>query len=222
MQLLPARRLTLSTRAADGVAAPTPRADVRPVVVPRWGHAPQTPGGSAPDIQRAPLGVAPPRLVQPAAAHAPAVPVSHPAASAPAQAPTRALPVTAPRSQLPPVQPTFTTRPAQSSGAGPAPVVRPAARVVQRDVGGAPTGGDGATASATTTSTMGTQTEAAQGGKASAKGTGGDGGSKAATPPPGAELDELARRLIDPVSRLLRTELRRGRDRTGRPADGRR
>ncbi|NUS14751.1 MAG: hypothetical protein HOY69_25695, partial [Streptomyces sp.] len=37
-----------------------------------------------------------------------------------------------------------------------------------------------------------------------------------------AELDELARRLLDPVSRLLRTELRRGRDRTGRPHDGRR
>ncbi|MGN5637837.1 hypothetical protein AAIO99_38085, partial [Streptomyces sp. AC154] len=38
----------------------------------------------------------------------------------------------------------------------------------------------------------------------------------------GAELDELARRLLDPVARLLRTELRRGRDRTGRPYDGRR
>ncbi|NED82284.1 hypothetical protein G3I76_19585 [Streptomyces sp. SID11233] len=38
----------------------------------------------------------------------------------------------------------------------------------------------------------------------------------------GADLDELARRLLDPVARLLRTELRRGRDRTGRPYDGRR
>ncbi|WP_123529836.1 hypothetical protein [Streptomyces sp. 840.1] len=38
----------------------------------------------------------------------------------------------------------------------------------------------------------------------------------------GAELDELARRLLDPLARLLRTELRRGRDRTGRPYDGRR
>ncbi|MGJ5891300.1 hypothetical protein ACSCBZ_05070 [Streptomyces niveiscabiei] len=36
------------------------------------------------------------------------------------------------------------------------------------------------------------------------------------------DLDDLARRLLDPVSRLLRTELRRGRDRTGRPYDGRR
>ncbi|MFB8029839.1 hypothetical protein ACFQ6U_27570 [Streptomyces sp. NPDC056465] len=39
---------------------------------------------------------------------------------------------------------------------------------------------------------------------------------------PGLDLDDLARRLIDPVSRLLRTELRRGRERTGRPHDGRR
>lgn len=39
---------------------------------------------------------------------------------------------------------------------------------------------------------------------------------------PGADLDDLARRLLDPMARLLRTELRRGRDRTGRPYDGRR
>ncbi|MFE7276309.1 hypothetical protein [Streptomyces sp. NPDC057623] len=39
---------------------------------------------------------------------------------------------------------------------------------------------------------------------------------------PGLDLDDLARRLIDPVARLLRTELRRGRERTGRPYDGRR
>ncbi|WP_344629965.1 hypothetical protein [Streptomyces glaucosporus] len=39
---------------------------------------------------------------------------------------------------------------------------------------------------------------------------------------PGVDLDDLARRLLDPMARLLRTELRRGRDRTGRPYDGRR
>ncbi|MEV7776222.1 hypothetical protein [Kitasatospora sp. NPDC086791] len=37
-----------------------------------------------------------------------------------------------------------------------------------------------------------------------------------------ADLDELARRLVEPVGRLLRTELRRGRERSGRPHDGRR
>ncbi|MFB8032833.1 hypothetical protein ACFC5Z_07720 [Streptomyces sp. NPDC056004] len=38
----------------------------------------------------------------------------------------------------------------------------------------------------------------------------------------GADIEELARRLIDPVSRLIRADLRRGRERTGRPYDGRR
>ncbi|MGW1932955.1 hypothetical protein ACWCPG_27150, partial [Streptomyces sp. NPDC001919] len=39
---------------------------------------------------------------------------------------------------------------------------------------------------------------------------------------PGLDLDDLARRLLDPMARLLRTELRRGRERSGRPFDGRR
>lgn len=38
----------------------------------------------------------------------------------------------------------------------------------------------------------------------------------------GLELDELARRLLEPVSRLLRAELRQGRERFGRPHDRRR
>ncbi|MFF3069837.1 hypothetical protein ACFVSN_00450 [Kitasatospora sp. NPDC057904] len=37
-----------------------------------------------------------------------------------------------------------------------------------------------------------------------------------------ADLDDLARRLVEPVGRLLRTELRRGRERAGRPYDMRR
>jgi hypothetical protein len=38
----------------------------------------------------------------------------------------------------------------------------------------------------------------------------------------GAELDELARRLFEPVSRLLRADLRQGRERSGRLYDRRR
>ncbi|MGW0939379.1 hypothetical protein [Streptomyces sp. NPDC002666] len=38
----------------------------------------------------------------------------------------------------------------------------------------------------------------------------------------GVDIEELARRLLDPVSRLLRADLRRGRERSGRPYDGRR
>ncbi|WP_234104880.1 hypothetical protein, partial [Streptomyces venezuelae] len=62
---------------------------------------------------------------------------------------------------------------------------------------------------------------------ATATGTTSSGRSKRAgdgVPPggPDLDLDELARRLLDPVARLLRTELRRGRERAGRPFDGRR
>ncbi|MFG2884116.1 hypothetical protein ACGFYV_17765 [Streptomyces sp. NPDC048297] len=39
---------------------------------------------------------------------------------------------------------------------------------------------------------------------------------------PGLDLDDLARRLLEPMTRLLRADLRRGRERTGRPYDGRR
>ncbi|GGV06766.1 hypothetical protein GCM10010502_72240 [Kitasatospora aureofaciens] len=49
--------------------------------------------------------------------------------------------------------------------------------------------------------------------------------AESATAPGGAgpgDLDELARRLVEPVGRLLRTELRRGRERAGRPYDLRR
>jgi syndecan 1 len=47
----------------------------------------------------------------------------------------------------------------------------------------------------------------------------GEGRSAADEPP---DLDDLARRLIEPVARLLRSDLRRGRERAGRPHDGRR
>ncbi|MCX5338736.1 hypothetical protein [Streptomyces atratus] len=38
----------------------------------------------------------------------------------------------------------------------------------------------------------------------------------------GADIEELARRLLDPVSRLIRADMRRGRERAGRLYDGRR
>ncbi|MFF9349050.1 hypothetical protein [Streptomyces sp. NPDC014734] len=37
-----------------------------------------------------------------------------------------------------------------------------------------------------------------------------------------ADIEELARRLLDPVSRLIRADMRRGRERAGRLYDGRR
>ncbi|MFE6505747.1 hypothetical protein [Kitasatospora sp. NPDC057738] len=65
------------------------------------------------------------------------------------------------------------------------------------------------------TATPGTPPAASTPGKAPA----GPGAERRADP---ADLDELARRLVEPVGRLLRTELRRGRERSGKPYDMRR
>ncbi|MFF1923887.1 hypothetical protein ACFVW8_25355, partial [Streptomyces sp. NPDC058221] len=139
--------------------------------------------------------------------------------------PARPLPVAAPQplAGRPPVTPASVT-----PAAGSVPVVRPrtgppsalppaaggtgqSAPVIQRDV----TGSGGSTAS------KGVPAKAAQPGAtpSAAKSTARHAESSR---DPGADLDDLARRLLDPMARLLRTELRRGRDRTGRPYDGRR
>lgn len=47
-------------------------------------------------------------------------------------------------------------------------------------------------------------------------------GAQAGEQAAGIEIEELARRLIEPVARLLRADLRRGRERAGRLYDGRR
>ncbi|WP_318202311.1 hypothetical protein [Streptomyces sp. SCL15-4] len=181
---------------------------------------------SAPAVQRVPVvRPAPPRAQSPA-----------PAASAPA----RSLPVTAP--QAPPLadRPAGTPAPAP---AAPVPVVRwknpartgaggGAAPVVQRageaadpaatkrgrhrsaTVSGTPSGTSSGTSSRTSSGSS-SRTSSASGKDADRR-------SSEAPPDPGLDLDDLARRLLDPVARLLRAELRRGRDRTGRPHDGRR
>ncbi|MEU6394389.1 hypothetical protein [Streptomyces sp. NPDC046939] len=159
--------------------------------------------------------------------------------------PARPLPVSAPQGQLPPVQPTFAATPGHPARQEPdrtAPVVRPSTRVVQRDSGAPASGGSppptpsmstagtqttNSTSTPTTTSSTGTGTGTGTG---SSTGTGTGTSAKRTTasagtqtsPAPGLDLDDLARRLIDPVSRLLRTELRRGRERTGHPTDRRR
>ncbi|HWU08022.1 MAG TPA: hypothetical protein VN520_16835, partial [Streptomyces sp.] len=92
----------------------------------------------------------------------------------------------------------------------------PAPQAVQRAPGPSAAGGhtDGATATASPAQGLKSAPQGAQ-----AHGTGSPG--KAAQVA-GSDLDDLARRLLDPVARLLRAELRRGRERTGRPFDGRR
>ncbi|MFJ3589346.1 hypothetical protein ACIQUY_34235 [Streptomyces sp. NPDC090231] len=178
-----------------------------------------------------PAGPVPARTVQTSAVQASAAPGGRPV-------PVRPLPVTAPQALV--GRPPGTPAPARAP-AGTVPVVRPrstrptgSAFSVQRDVTGA---GDGSVPNGSIPNSSVSNGSAPKdplpdaapakaesqrsGTTPSATGSGaaGHAGSPQAS---GAEMDELARRLLDPVARLLRTELRRGRDRTGRPYDGRR
>ncbi|WP_369386873.1 hypothetical protein AB5J72_04095 [Streptomyces sp. CG1] len=113
-------------------------------------------------------------------------------------------------------------------GPPPVPVVRVArttptkAPAVQREVGRA--GGGGAVPAGvpvTAVPPRGRQRSAsvpAAPGDGAGRGT----GSAGARQEPVIDLDELARRLLEPMARLLRADLRRGRERAGRPYDGRR
>ncbi|MEW2259814.1 hypothetical protein [Streptomyces sp. NPDC047869] len=280
LQLLPARPLTLSTRATEGAAPPVAaRSGGRPVVAARWpgvAAAPQadpgrpTPGPSpvAPALSRVQRAVAAPPAgrensgvrsansagpvgspspVQRVPVVRPAPPGQGPVGSAPA-VPAGSLPVTAP--QAPPLA----DRPANApASAQPVPVVLPvtggsgrAATPVQRDI--TDTSGAGLLMGATTKAerdrvrerSRPAATPSAAGllmgdaakevpthGRSRSSSTSSASGKSAeqraeAPKDPGLDLDDLARRLLDPMARLLRTELRRGRERTGRPYDGRR
>ncbi|WNI27506.1 hypothetical protein [Streptomyces sp. ITFR-6] len=170
-----------------------------------------------------------------------------PAGAAPAgrPVPARPLPVTAPQAQALAGRPPGTPAPARAP-AGTVPVVRPRSTPptgpvppIQRDVTGASDGSvfNGSVPKGSAPESSGSSGSASNGPAPNAAPAKPDSqrsgttpsatGSGAARPGglpqgSGAELDELARRLLDPVARLLRTELRRGRDRTGRPYDGRR
>ncbi|MEV5885789.1 hypothetical protein AB0L74_24245 [Streptomyces sp. NPDC052020] len=75
--------------------------------------------------------------------------------------------------------------------------------------------------SASPSPASGTPVSAASAGT-SAPGTARRAGTSPDPGPDRGDLDDLARRLLDPVSRLLRAELRRDRERMGRPHDRRR
>ncbi|MFE0602051.1 hypothetical protein ACFW2T_18980 [Streptomyces sp. NPDC058892] len=232
LQLLAARPLALGTRDVAGMGsapAAAPRTAGRPVVPARW----SAPSATAPQqVQRAAApapGTAAPAAPgrtgrsTPTAPTAPAVRPAPVSAAAPARTAAALLPVTgpytpplvvqsapaAPASGSVPVvrpgapAPTALPGPSAPGPAAPAPPPSPPAPgpppPVQRD-----TGRTGPTATATAAARPG-------GGREAAPHGGGD-----------LDLDDLARRLLDPVARLLRTELRRGRERAGRPFDGRR
>ncbi|MFD9261421.1 hypothetical protein [Streptomyces sp. NPDC059538] len=207
LQLLAARPLPLGTRDMGSAAVPAAaRPAGRPVVPARW----PAPAAAPQQVQRA--AVDGPRPVAPHAVHAVrAVRAVRPAPPAKAAS----LPVTGP--QAPPL----VVRPAPATpSAQPVPVVRPGTPSpvppppVQRAPGGPRTGPGPAVSSGPPPG--GTRTAPPD--RRAAPAT-------AAAPAhqvPDSDLDDLARRLLDPVSRLLRTELRRGRERAGRPFDGRR
>ncbi|MEU3556732.1 hypothetical protein AB0E65_21325, partial [Streptomyces fragilis] len=197
------------------------------------GAAARSTGGPAP-VQRVPV-------VRPAP---PSSGAPGPGAPAPSAAvPARTLPVTAPQAAPPAGLPAATS--ATPVPAGDVPVVRwrrtgsdggsgGAAPAVQRTGPGI---GAGPTTAAGNRPPQGGPAKAGPAGgrprSASAPVTAHTTGSASApagsrargadpAQDPGLDLDDLARRLLDPVARLLRAELRRGRERTGRPHDGRR
>ncbi|MFE5072272.1 hypothetical protein [Streptomyces halstedii] len=137
--------------------------------------------------------------------------------------PTAAGPSTAPASAppLPAVRAAIPRAPAQAAGAAypdpvpPPPGVSAAAgaasrAALQRAVSDAGISGVPVTA-------VPARTPAAPGGNRSAQEA-----RTSAPPAPGPDMEELARKLLEPVSRLLRADMRRGLERTGRLYDGRR
>ncbi|WP_436994695.1 hypothetical protein [Streptomyces sp. enrichment culture] len=218
------RRAGAPVAGQDGLGAPT----ARPVPVPPAAAPAGARGTGSPDaVQRVPVvRPAPPRPEAPAEAAAP---------------PARSLPVAAPQTSAPalPVSTSGPAAPPEPAGAVPVvrwraapPGPRPAAAggtgraaaPVQRaatGTGGAAAGA-GAPAGAARTRGRPRPASAPSWSPASAA-SDVDAAGHAGTPQdPGLDLDDLARRLLDPVARLLRTELRRGRERMGRPHDGRR
>ncbi|MFI1567580.1 hypothetical protein ACH4ZX_31895 [Streptomyces sp. NPDC020490] len=199
----------------------TTTAHVGPQLVPQFPQDPQGPQDKDTGARTTATPAAP---VQRA-------PVVRPAPLSPATAvvPAKSLPVTGP--QAPPLPDRPSAAPATAAAV---PVVRP--RTVAPGPG--PTTGPAASVQRDTTGTGGADllkgVPGVQVKEVPARGrsqpSAGSATASAARRPgtpqddpgPDLDLDDLARRLLDPVSRLLRTELRRGRERTGRPYDGRR
>ncbi|MFF2324777.1 MULTISPECIES: hypothetical protein [unclassified Streptomyces] len=168
---------------------------------------------------------------EPVPSAAPSVPVVRPHPSASARPGVAAVPVqrmampVVPESAGPAV-----TAPVAGDGAAPGAPPRLAVRVPQR----APAPASGTGGPADTARTV--QRRAADAGIAgvpvkaapakpaapSARTGPADSEAPATSRINGADIEELARRLLDPVSRLIRADLRRGRERAGRLYDGRR
>ncbi|MER7950425.1 hypothetical protein ABTY59_23865 [Streptomyces sp. NPDC096079] len=232
LQLLSARSLTpgLGVAPPGFPVAPAPPGPggSRPVVPARWADSPGTgtahPIGSAgsPAVQRAAVAaVSPDRAPARAASSSAALPEARraggplpvagphgPVVVQPGPAPLPPLGAARPEPHAPAVPmvpavpqlrsrpaPSQTTPPVQRAASGP-PTATPAP--VQRKDGGGPR-----------SSSVPVRGER-------------DSGSTKQSTSADTDLDDMARKLIEPVTRLLRAELRRGRERAGRPFDGRR
>ncbi|MFE7635038.1 hypothetical protein ACFU7Z_13540 [Kitasatospora sp. NPDC057518] len=159
-------------------------------------------------VQRLPATSRPP---QPSPAQQPAVPAATVPSGAPALVVSRALPAG---------HATTATRAANAASTPPAPPSPATARLLQRVA--EQNGLTGVPLTAVPARTPTTVQRAAPSSTAATTPGSAPGGPPAASSADPADLDELARRLVEPVGRLLRTELRRGRERGGKPYDLRR
>ncbi|MFC8534612.1 hypothetical protein ACFUJY_11740 [Streptomyces sp. NPDC057249] len=242
--LLAARTLTVRTGAADGFTAPESAAATRPVVPATWRRdTPRPEAAAQPVVQRvaadpvaAPRPHAPLPAARSAAPQEPAVPAALAPESAHRAPVVRPHPPGTPRpgGSAAPVQ--RLAMPVVAETGAPAPGPEPEAGApagVPQPLAVRPsaprTGQSPPTQGNTQADTQAVQRAVAQAGLAGVPVTvvqrqpaRGPAPERPAEPAPDVDVEDLARRLIDPVARLLRADLRRGRERSGRPYDGRR
>ncbi|WP_143076733.1 hypothetical protein [Streptomyces sp. MUSC 14] len=240
LSLLAARPLTVNTRVPDGVAPPAAStgASRRPVVAASWRREPSRAQAPAPTPTPTPTPT--PQLQRSVGSSTgPTASYNTPSHESGSARPRRAVPVVRP---VPPVQRTAPLHPqalpvtdpqaapVRDRPASPEPRPGPPVPVVRatRTTNGVPTGtptGAGPVppgVPVTSVPARAVQRTPAAGPVAGrVTGTHPPRSAEAAQDP-GIDLDELARRLLEPMARLLRADLRRGRERAGRPYDGRR
>ncbi|MGW5399601.1 hypothetical protein [Streptomyces sp. NPDC003952] len=213
----------------SGSAAPppsTPRDTAAPVRTTATAYGPPPGDGGAVPYVPAPVGRVPVVRPAPPGRGAPATATGSPARALPV-APSQAPPVAdGPPTPLSPAPGTAVpvVRPRAAPSAAPAASGGAASRIQRApsDAAASPSATPAAAAPAKEVPAHGKRASSpasAATGRNAGRNTGRGAGP---AQDPGLDLDDLARRLLDPMARLLRTELRRGRERTGRPYDGRR
>ncbi|QHC28296.1 hypothetical protein [Streptomyces sp. HF10] len=232
--LLSARPLTLNTRAPEGMPRPprtgTPGPAKAPVVAASWRREP------APEAARPATPGAPP--VQRAVTTRAQLPVVRPDTPVQRARAGAALPLT--EAQAPPLQASPAPASLAPPGGLPVPVVRMSrpveptpvvpggvqVDVVQRDARAAAPGRSAhqrpRQASAPVPSPSSSPSPSSPSSSSFSASSPTADRKEAAPQDPGVDLEDLARRLLDPLARLLRADMRRGRERAGRPYDGRR